>query len=559
VNQQSLQPESKWLYFFIGLAVLVNFSGLFVPLMDPDAGVYASLSKNMLLRNNWLELYFQGNDWLDKPHFPFWVTAVFLKIFGIHTWSYKLPGILFVLMGAWYTYLLAKKLYNKTIALWAVFILLTAEHIIISNNDVRAEPFLTGLIIASIYHFSQSLNRKLGLHLILASFFAACAVMTKGLFTLIPVGGAIAGELIIKRNWKDLFHWRWLIAAVLTGLFITPELYSLWYQFDKHPEKTVFGKTNVSGIRFFLWDSQFGRFLNTAPMKGKGDPFFFIHTLLWAFLPWSLIMYASLIDKIRNGVKKIAFKQQEWLTLIGSLLTLFVFSLSKFQLPYYSNIIFPLLAILTAQYIWKIQGANSKTFKIIQYSIVVILFIGGILLQFFYSPVMPPIVLLIILAGVVLVLILLQRWLKIPGNLIVFYRTGLAAIALNLYINWFFYPDLLKYQSGSEAAFYMNKNFPDTRGVHSGVYAPVFEFYIADPFFQADTVVFRKPELFRPGTWYVTPDEFELIKERGIKYEIIKELDEFHVTMLSVKFINKKTRSKELRKFYLVKLLSGFD
>ncbi|HLG39310.1 MAG TPA: glycosyltransferase family 39 protein [Chitinophagaceae bacterium] len=555
MKQQSLQSEYKWIHFLIGLAVLVNFSGLFVPLMDPDAGVYASLSKNMVLRNNYLELYFQGNDWLDKPHFPFWITALFFEIFGIHTWSYKLPGILFVLLGAYYTYLFAKRLYNKTIALWAVFILLTAEHIIISNNDVRAEPFLTGLIIASIYHFSQSLNKKIGWHLVAASLFAACAVMTKGPFTLIPVGGAIAGELIIKRNWRAFFHWRWLVAFVLIALFIVPELYSLWYQFDKHPEKAVFGKTNVSGIRFFLWDSQFGRFLNTAPMKGKGDPFFFVHTLLWAFLPWSLIMYASLIDKIRSGTKKINYKQQEWFTLCGSLLTLLVFSLSKFQLPYYANIIFPLLAILTAQYIWLIQNTSSRLFKIFQYGIIAILIIGGILLQFFYSPAMPSLLLLVIIAGVVFLMIAIQSWLKLSGNLTAFYRTGLSAIALNLYLNWFFYPDLLKYQSSSEAAFYMNKELPEVQGIHSGVYAPVFEFYISDPQFKADTIVFRKPESFKPGTWYVSNDELDMIKQRGMQYEIIKELDEFHVTMLTAKFINKKTRSGELKKFYLIKII----
>ncbi|HET6993917.1 MAG TPA: glycosyltransferase family 39 protein, partial [Chitinophagaceae bacterium] len=390
MKQQSLPPEHKWLYFFIGLAVLANFSGLFVPLMDPDAGVYASVSKNMLVRDNYWELYFQGNDWLDKPHFPFWLTAYFFKLFGVHTWVYKLPGVLLVLIGAHYTYLLAKQLYNQTIALWSVFILLTAEHIIISNNDVRAEPFLTGLIIASIYHFYNALKKNISWHLVAASFFAACAVMTKGPFTLIPVGGAIAGEIIIKRNWKQVFHWKWLLAFVLVAVFITPELYSLWYQFDRHPEKIVFGKTHVSGIRFFLWDSQFGRFLNKTPMKGKGDPFFFLHTLLWAFLPWSLLMYASFVEKLKNGSKKINYKNEEWLTVSGSLLTLLIFSLSKFQLSYYTNIIFPLFAILTAQYIFKLR---SGIFPIIQNVITAILMVGGVLLQIFYSPSLPPLVL----------------------------------------------------------------------------------------------------------------------------------------------------------------------
>lgn len=553
MKQQSLQSESKWLYFFIGLAVLVNFSGLFVPLMDPDAGVYASVSKNMVLRNNYLELFFQGNDWLDKPHFPFWVTAFFFKLFGIHTWSYKLPGVLFVLLGAWYTYLFAKQLYNKTVALWAVFILLTAEHIIISNNDVRAEPFLTGLIIAAIYHFSKSLNRKIGWHLVAASFFAACAVMTKGPFTLIPAGAAIAGELIIKKNWKELLHWRWLIAIMLVMVFITPELYSLWYQFDKHPEKIVFGKANVSGIRFFLWDSQFGRFLNTTPMKGKGSPFFFLHTLLWAFLPWSLIMYVSLVEKIKNGTKKINSREEEWFTICGGLLTLIIFSLSKFQLSYYTNIIFPLLAILTAQYICKLQPRASGIFKIIQNSITVVLLIGGILLQVFYSPAIPPFILTAIIFCLIFLLIALPYWLKVNNTLLAFYRVGLASLSINLYINWFFYPDLLKYQSSTEAAFYINEKHPGLPGVCLSMYAPAFEFYLKDGWAKADTTILTNEP--HSGILYITSEELDLVKQKGIRYELMKELDEFHVTMLTLKFINKKTRSRELKKYYLIKLL----
>lgn len=563
-KQPIFHQQHRWLYFFISLAVLVNFSGLFVPLMDPDAGVYASVSKHMVLRNNYLELFFQGTDWLDKPHFPFWITAAFFKIFGIHTWSYKLPGILFVLLGAYYTYLFAKQHYNKTIALWAVFILLTAEHIIISNSDVRAEPFLTGLIIAAIYHFSNALSKKIGWHLLAASLFVACAVMTKGIFTLIPVGSAIAGELIIKKNWKELFHWRWLVAGVLIVLFIIPELYSLWYQFDKHPEKTVFGKLNVSGIRFFLWDSQFGRFVNSGPIKGKGDPTFFLHTLLWAFLPWALLMYASLIEKARRVFKKTNTSQtgtvkpvssQEWFTLIGSLFTLLIFSLSKFQLPYYANIIFPLLAVLTAQYIYKIQETSGVLVRTIQNSITILLLAGVLLLQFFYAPAAQPVLLIIIILVLVVFLLLLPCWIKANKNLIAFYRAGLASLVFNLFLNWCFYPDLMKYQSGDEAAFYINKNHPGVPGVRMGIYSPAFEFYLKDTMIIADTTTINTSVAPKEAVWFVNDYGLAYIQQKGLRYEILKELPEFHVTMLTLKFINKKTRSGELKKNYIVRIL----
>jgi hypothetical protein len=263
-------------------------------------------------------------------------------------------------------------------------------------------------------------------------------------------------------------------------------------------------------------------------------------------------MYASLFDKIKNGSKKINYQQEEWFTITGSLLTLLVFSLSKFQLSYYANIIFPLLAILSAQYILKFR---SGVFTIIQNSITVILLIGVILLQIFYAPATPSVVLIITIFIILILLITIPYWLKVNKTLLSYFRVGLATILINLYINWFFYPDLLTYQSSNEAAFYINKNYPGTPGVCLKVYAPSFEFYLKDGWIKADTNTLKSNEQVRSGIWYVMEEELEILKQRGTQYEIIKELKEFHVTMLSLKFINKKTRSKELRKHFLIKLL----
>ncbi|MGZ3767403.1 MAG: ArnT family glycosyltransferase, partial [Mucilaginibacter sp.] len=272
MDQQIKATDTKWLYIFIAIAVLVNFSGLFITIIGPDGTLYATIAKTMVLRHDYVNLYAMDADWLDKPHFPFWITALSFNLFGFTNWAYKLPGILFMMMGVWYTYLFAKNLYNKEVALWSALILLTAQHIVISNYDVRAEPYLTGLVIAAVYHLYKGYSSNSFWHLLAGCAFAACAVMTKGMFALIPIGGAIAGQLVINRHWKQLFHWRWLIVAVLIMIFTLPELYCLYEQFDLHPEKLVFGQHAVSGIRWFYWDSQFGRFFNTGPIKGSGDP-----------------------------------------------------------------------------------------------------------------------------------------------------------------------------------------------------------------------------------------------------------------------------------------------
>lgn len=547
------EKTNKTLYYLVGLAVLVNFSGLFVPLMDPDAGVYASISKTMAQRNDFVNLYFQETDWLDKPHFPFWITAFFFKLFGYHGWVYKLPGILFVMMGAWYTYLFVRKYYSKNTALLSVFILLTALHILISNNDVRAEPFLTGLIIAAIYHFSCSLSSGFSRHLLVACLFTACAVMTKGVFTLIPVGGAVAGELLIKQQWKQVFHFRWIAAILLVTLFISPELYCLWKQFDTHPEKTVLGSNNVSGIKFFLWDSQFGRFFNTGPIKGKGDKLFFLHTLLWAFLPWSLIMYTAMLSGLRIGIKKLKARLPEWYTLSGSLLTLLLFSFSGFQLPHYSNIIFPLLAVISAQFISRYAEKKEKIFPVIQNSITILLILLAAALLFFFRSTTEYhfiAAVILLLAG----LVILPRIVGNGNGYLPYLRSGIAMLLVALFLNWSFYPSLLNYQSGNKAAAYMNKNHPGEPLARISIYYPSGEFYLNAPSFRTTAAALADGSFTRTRFLFLTEEEVKQLQATGVSHEVITRFSEFHVTRLSLKFLDPAKREKVLKNQFLVRI-----
>lgn len=544
--------QRPWLYLLLFLAVAVNFSGLFVTLLGADGPLYASISRTMVEKGNYIELFSHGTDWLDKPHFPFWITAISFEAFGFTTWAYKLPAILFLLLGVVYTYLLAKKLYDEKTAYWAAIILLTAQHIIISNTDVRAEPYLTGLITGSIYHFYRAYSEKKNLQLILGSFLAGCAIMTKGPFAVIPIAGAIAGELILKKNWKQLFHLRWLVAATLVLLFITPELYCLWYQFDRHPEKVVFGRTGVSGLQFFFWDSQFGRFFNTGPIRGKGDPSFFLHTLLWAFLPWSLVLYIAIIRVWRKNWKRPS-RYTEWITFSGAFLTLLVFSLSKFQLPHYSNIIFPLLAIFLSGYLQQLRMPGEwMTVRITQTAVIVICIIAPLLLHYFFRPgslSWPAWIVLFLLFCLLLFLPLIGPF---AGKTALLYRTALAAAMVNIYLNSVAYPSIMHYQAGSEAAFYSNVHFPKMPVVQLRKdYSYALTFYLHSPVLTIDGLEQLSGVPYSSYLVYAPDSETEKIREvKSIQAK--KEFDYFPISKLNGKFINHKTRERQLGQFSLV-------
>jgi 4-amino-4-deoxy-L-arabinose transferase-like glycosyltransferase len=525
--------EKQVSLFIIALLVLLHFTGLPVTIMEPDGALYAGIARHMVQHHDYLNLFADGHDWLDKPHFPFWIMALSYNLLGFTTIAYKLPALLFLMMGVVYTYKLAKGLYGEPVARWSVCILLSAEHLILSSNDVRAEPYLTGLIIASVYH----LYRGRGIHLLWGALFAACAVMTKGPFALVPIGFAIVGQYVFTGQWKSLFQFRWLLVAVLIAVFILPELYALYQQFDLHPEKVVFGQTGVSGIRFFFWDSQFGRFMNTGPIKGNGDPSFFFHTVLWAFVPWSIMLYAAVIAFFRRK------DRLEFYCISGALSTFLLFSLSRFQLPHYLNIIFPFFAILTAQYILSLSLKGLRFFRITQYVIISITGVAIVGLWLLYQPAVSYLTVVLLL-----VIVALFIFLPLKGLQLIFFRTCLAAIALNLFLNGMFYPDVLQYQSGSTAAFYANKELRGQPVVMYRQNSYALEYYLDAPTVRYD----ENNPLDQSGVFFTTAEYNDSLEVLGHSCRIIKSFPHFAVTKLDLPFVNHATRDSAVGQRLLI-------
>lgn len=542
----------KWFVPLCIAGVIVNITGMFVTILDSDGTLYAMVAKTIVERNDFVNLMVFGKDWLDKPHFPFWLIAISYKIFGINTFAYKLPALLCWLLGAYYTYKFAFKAYNRSIARLATLLYISAAHLVISNNDVRAEPYLTGFVIASVYYFyTASLKKKFSFDIVLGSLFAAFAVMTKGPFVLITIGAGFVIHWLIKKDFKSIFSYKWLIALLLTGIFSLPEVYTLYLQFDLHPEKEVFGTTGVSGVRFFFWDSQFGRFFNNGPIKGKGDPFFYIHTMLWAFLPWSLIFYISLWWKLFKS--KITYPKQEYIAVGGGITMLVIFSLSKFQLPHYLNILFPFFCLVTAQYLYQLTSTiQIRVIKILQYIIIVALLVLPLLLIFFFQPNHNQWTIYHMIAVIIATLIIFKK----SDLTSMIGKSYIAAIGALGFLNLFFYPSLIEYQSGSNAAIFSNKNNTDiTQAAVYGTFSHSFTFYTNKKMVWGDLNEL-KDYAKKPLLIYTTAEGLNEIKNNG--FEIIDQHSflYYHASKLTGKFINAETRPGVVAIHYLVTVVA---
>jgi 4-amino-4-deoxy-L-arabinose transferase-like glycosyltransferase len=365
LSSKSLNNKLIRLFILISIIVILVCCLYSSVLPSNDSYFYAIITKNIINNKDWINLTFNHTDWLDKPHLQFWITAVSYKIFGINVFSYIFPGLMFFIIGGIFTFKLAREIFSsKEVALLATLVYFTSLHLLISAIDIRQEAYLLTFITAACYYWYKyyyitGINLKL---LFQGSIFTACAIMVKGIFVLSSIFGGIIFLMLYKKEIKSLISKKWIYAFCLSLVFTTPEIYSLFIQFDLHPEKFIFNQYHVSGIKWFFWGSQFGRFFNFGPInaehKNLSHYFFYIHTYLWSFLPWSVIFIIALWDKIKsfrlsNDVLQTQTIKQNYIFLLGCFFPTFIlFSLTDFQLDHYINILIPFSAIFCANWLY---------------------------------------------------------------------------------------------------------------------------------------------------------------------------------------------------------------
>ena len=242
----------------------------------------------------------------------------------------------------------------------------------------------------------KSFNYKYLYH-IAAIIFTALGIMIKGVFLIVPVFSAIILEYLyhiftihIRQNKLSIKHiikqefWHISKKTIITILFIliilSPELISLYLQFDIHPDKIIYNSKNVSGIKWFFLDSQFGRFFGNGPIHKNNNLdhyVFFIHTFLWSFLPWTFIFIVALYKTIKAYKNHLNQQLQKYYNVSYRYLcfsfvpTFILFSLTSFQLDYYINILLPFALIFITLFIYRNNQIDKYFLQIVYGSILI--------------------------------------------------------------------------------------------------------------------------------------------------------------------------------------------
>lgn len=534
ISKTTLLTISADKYLAVILALfIVSFIGLFIPLMEVDATQYASMSLELLQSNSILQFTDLGKPYLDKPPLLFWVSSIFISLLGNTTVAFKLGSFIMAWCSVYFLYRFVLLYYKKNIAQLAAVIYAGNVAFILFTNDIRTDTLLISFVLLSIWQFAEYLKTYKTVNFIIASIAVGFAMLAKGPIGIVVPALALTPHVLLTSNYKAIFSWKPLLMPLVVFLVLSPMLLGLYQQFGMH------------GIRFYFWEQSFGRITGENVWQNDASKFYFLHNIAWAFIPYTFFLIIALIKCfLYFGNLK------EHISFFGLILPFIALSFSQYKLPHYIYIVIPFASILTANFIeeWttnkQTSWLNYFLFAIQYILILALLILPYALLYAFEGSVIMYVIL------IVFQIIIFFYFYKIDNvkqrilsHSIVFFIVAAAIL------NGFAYPNLLKYQGSSTAAFYIKQQkIPKEKIFQKNIYHRAFYYYTGNivPEFNSSN--------YKKGIYIYTDEKGkEEIKE---KYEIneIKSFDDFNVTRLSFLFLNPKARKNTLNKKYLIKL-----
>lgn len=529
------------IFFFLLLIGIVGyFSGLFID-VTRDAGKYATASKEIFQKGNFINLTIHGDAYDQKPPMTFWLGALGFSIGGISNFWFKFPILLLMFAGFYWAYRLGQSLYNKRVGLLTATFLAISEIYALYSMDIHTDTVLQAFVTLALWQLFEFIKTRKNKHWILGFAAIGLAMLSKG-----PIGAAIpafavVGHILLKRDFKFLFDYRWFLGILLAFVVASPALIGLMNQFGWR------------GIWFFFWENNVGR-ITGSYVQSVNDPIFYVHSLLYLFLPWSLLFFVAVFYEFKSLIQN-KFRSTEYFTFAGIWIFFIILNAANSQLPNYVFAIVPLIAVLTAKWVNAALENHGRIFKVflsIQNVVAVITWVLIFTLVFYLFP-SPN--LLLWLFTVAMFGLGMFVFLKIKhdfGKLIL--PTLIAFSTLTILLNTHVFPYMFSFQAPPKAARYFNENRNEGDTLYNYHYGQYELFFYSEPqALQLKTIETLKTVSEKKGTWIFTDEAgFEIIDKLQLKSDTVLEYKHLYLNR-PARFINPKTRDEVLKPMYLIR------
>lgn len=542
--------KNKFLYILlIILCVFVYITGLF-PDVGIDSGKYAAVSRHMYESGDLIHLKIHDEPYMQKPLLFFWLSSLSFSVFGLSMFAFKLPSLLFSFLGVYSTFRLAKLFYGKSVGIISAIVYATSQMLFLYSNDLHTDALLTANIIFGTWQLASYIKNNKYINLILGFTGIGLAMITKGPIGLAVPAFAIGGHLIIKKEWKKIFSFDWLLAVPILAIILYPTLKGIYDQFG--PE----------GIRFYFLTNNIGRI--TGKYSGTStDYFFYFHTIIYIFLPWSLYVFIAFFVNAGNlkHKNKRHVKRTEYMTYSAIIIYVFILSISRQKAPHYLFPLIPFLSIITADLINKVAKIDSmkriyNLMKVFRTTIIILVW-SLILTVLFY--VFPTTRLFIWIPLIIIFLLLIFSFSpRFTKKEVLIIPLVITSIGINFVINAHFMPSAFKYNGAIQAS----RSFNELAAENDMLYT--YEYNLFETYYYPKNVSVRiyntdelKQALSGSDVWFITTQEGyeEIVEIAGNRIAYESSFLSRKISELNFNFFNPSLREKDMKNLYLLKII----
>ena len=334
----------------LALCFLVYFLNIGnYPLMDVDETRYVSMAKDMFQTKDFMTLYLNGEYFFEKPPLYFWSECLSFWVFGgVSEFSARFPGALYGTLVTFLVYYTGKKVVSHRFGLISSLILTTFVEFGMLARYAILDIVLTTMVGISVLfgfltQFVDNKNKKYFWWLFY--IFSGLAVLAKGLPGFIIPFGAMFCVSIFNKTFKQIFKPLYIIPGIILFLLIVLPWHIL--MFNLH-DPLFFNE--------YIMKHHVNRFFSSSVIDRKEPFYFYIVTLLWGALPYTLSIISVGIEKLMERAK-INFSDMSdsrkflWFNIISLGFTLLFFSASSTKLITYILPLYLFFAYIIG-YVW---------------------------------------------------------------------------------------------------------------------------------------------------------------------------------------------------------------
>ncbi len=268
---------------FVIAALVVVLYGVLIQ-MEPVPKIMearcAVSARECVEDGNWFVVTMNHEPRVRKPPLPTWFAAVSMAAAGTTHSIYvaRLPVILMAFLSALFTYLFARRWFDKTHSLVAALVIITSGMMIYEGKRIQWDIFAAAFAFGGVWTLYRALRAEEGrvLWALGAVFMWALSIMSKGPVTLYSVMLPFLLALAITEGVRNI---RWLtVAGVIAGSVV---LGFSWYMavYLLYPETFDILQEEVQA-----W--------HTRRVRGFYHYFLYLPLILF---PWTAAFFGSLV------------------------------------------------------------------------------------------------------------------------------------------------------------------------------------------------------------------------------------------------------------------------